>query len=179
MIERCMWCGDRHGLTEGPVHDYIESTPGCWDAYSKVLATEFAEWFELSETNRLTVDTYAVQHPGRPGRKAIQSVNGHLVSLFLVLKMNYSGARAAQRLKVLWRKSSNWCGWSPQSWKFRSVSDASCPLRASGNTGHLSGNGRNSSLIAGIRSTGTRSKKWPHFQRNDVWSPWCLLRPMG
>ncbi len=28
MIESCMWCGDRHGLTEGPVHEYIESTPG-------------------------------------------------------------------------------------------------------------------------------------------------------
>ena len=37
------------------------------------------------DIHRLSVDTYAVQHPGVPERRSIQSVAVHLMCLCLVL----------------------------------------------------------------------------------------------
>jgi hypothetical protein len=39
----------------------------------------------MSGTHRLTVDAYAVQHPGRPSPQTIQSAAVHLVSLCALL----------------------------------------------------------------------------------------------
>jgi len=39
----------------------------------------------MRSIHRLTVDAYAAQHPGKPERRAIQSVWAHLVSLHLTL----------------------------------------------------------------------------------------------
>jgi hypothetical protein len=102
--ERCAWCGASFEAKEGPVHDYIESSPGCWEAYGKVISMEFADWTRLGDINRLTVDTYAVQHPGRPGRRSVQSVAGHLISMFLVLRKGHSGAQATQKLRIFVEK---------------------------------------------------------------------------
>lgn len=70
---------------EGPVHRYMESSPGCWSMYGEVLAREYAD-AAYNANHRLTVDAYAVQHPGQPSRQSIQSVGLHLTSLFLVLE---------------------------------------------------------------------------------------------
>lgn len=50
------------------------------------------------ECHRLTVDTYAVQHPGEPCRQAIQSVGGHLVGLYSVLERGASAKKATRAL---------------------------------------------------------------------------------
>jgi hypothetical protein len=63
----------------------MESSPGCWQAYGEVLAREYGDrafW----PAHRLTSDTYAVQHPGKPSPVTIQSVGIHLMSLHLVLE---------------------------------------------------------------------------------------------
>ena len=67
---------------EGPTHRYMQSTPGCWAAFGRVLAREYEDQ-RYFEVHRLTVDAYAVQHPGIPGRQSIQSVAFHLVRLGL------------------------------------------------------------------------------------------------
>jgi hypothetical protein len=41
---------------------------------------------DYPDVHRLTVDTYAVQHPGRPTPQTIQSVTVHLISLSCVLE---------------------------------------------------------------------------------------------
>jgi hypothetical protein len=63
----------------------MKSSPGCWAAYGEVLEREYSE-VTLATNHRLTVDAYAVQHPGRPSPQSIQSVCLHLVSLHLVLE---------------------------------------------------------------------------------------------
>lgn len=40
------------------------------------------------------MDAYAVQHPGKPGRRAVQSVNLHLVSLYAQLEQKHVAAQA-------------------------------------------------------------------------------------
>jgi hypothetical protein len=94
-----MWCKGDFAAIESPVHEYMESTPGCWAAYSKVLAVEYENYRVLHDVHRLTADTYAVNHPGRPSRRAMQSVCGHLVALHFYLERGFDGERTRLQLK--------------------------------------------------------------------------------
>jgi hypothetical protein len=98
MQEECMWCGGKFPFSTSIIHEYIESTPGCWDAFNELLAREYADPKLFQIINRMTVDTYAVQHPGKPTRKAIQSVIAHLVSLYYSLEMNYSSTETTKEI---------------------------------------------------------------------------------
>jgi hypothetical protein len=61
------------------------SSTGCWARFGEVLAREYSH-AELLPTHRLSVDVYAVQHPGSLERRAIQSVGLHLARLMLQLE---------------------------------------------------------------------------------------------
>ena len=52
-----------------------------------MLAYEY-EHPALMHINPLTVDAYAVQHPGEPGPQTIQSLNAHLASLYAHFEYN-------------------------------------------------------------------------------------------
>ncbi|HBS36675.1 MAG TPA: hypothetical protein DEA50_16610 [Parvularcula sp.] len=84
-LEPCRGCGGLFAPFDGPVHDYMESSPACWRAFGHVLAAEYSTP-ELLPVHRLSVDTYAVQHPGGASRQAIQSVGLHLARLYLQLE---------------------------------------------------------------------------------------------
>jgi hypothetical protein len=94
-VERCVGCGARVPAIEGPTHPYIGASPGCWQVYGEVLAREYGE-FANPPVHRLTVDAYAAQHPGVPGRRSSQSVAVHLMSLCAVLEQGLE-PRAATR----------------------------------------------------------------------------------
>jgi Family of unknown function (DUF5946) len=93
---KCWGCGalveDRPG--PAPAHEYLGVSTGCWAVYGEILAKEYGDYRYPQPTHRLTVDAYAVQHPGNPERRSIQSVNGHLVSLYLVLERGMSAPDA-------------------------------------------------------------------------------------
>jgi hypothetical protein len=77
----CPGCGANLPPTEGPVHAYMTSSPACWAAFGRVLEAEYS-MPELMPIHRLSVDAYAVQHPGDPtDRRAVQSVGLHLARL--------------------------------------------------------------------------------------------------
>lgn len=71
----------------------MESSPACWAAYGEVLAREYSDqaYFQV---HRLSVDAYAVQHPGHPNPQAIQSMAVHLVRLCLLLERGLPMERA-------------------------------------------------------------------------------------
>lgn len=69
---------------DGPVHRYMMSSPACWDAFGGVLACEYSDP-ALMPTHRLSVDTYAMQHPGDDSRAAVQSIGLHLARLMIQL----------------------------------------------------------------------------------------------
>lgn len=81
----CPGCGGLFPHTDGPTHPYIVASSACWKVYGDVLAKEFnnPEYFKV---HRLTVDAYSVQHPGSPCVRSAQSVNVHLVALYLILE---------------------------------------------------------------------------------------------
>jgi len=104
-LEQCMWCKAKLAVVEGPTHKYMESTASCWAAFGRVLAREYSEP-ELIEVHRLTVDSYAVQHPGRPSRQSIQSVAVHLIRLCLFVEQGLeSGMANDAMLEAAKRKS--------------------------------------------------------------------------
>ncbi|MDQ3767650.1 MAG: DUF5946 family protein [Actinomycetota bacterium] len=67
------------------MHPYIGSSASCWALFGELLAREFndPQYFGV---HQLTVDTYAVQHPGVAERRSIQSVGLHLMTLCLVFE---------------------------------------------------------------------------------------------
>lgn len=84
----------------GPTHEYMEASPACWDMFSRVLAREYSDP-QYGAAHRLTVDSYAAQHPGKQERRAIQSVNLHLVSLHLMLDRLLAGEFATRVLGLM------------------------------------------------------------------------------
>lgn len=92
---RCIGCAGLVPEMKGPTHRYLESSPGCWNLYGRVLAREYSDP-GFAALHRLTVDSYAVQHPGRPSAQTIQSVCLHLISLHLVLERGLAGAYATR-----------------------------------------------------------------------------------
>ncbi|MGH2615999.1 MAG: DUF5946 family protein, partial [Thermomicrobiales bacterium] len=85
LTARCPGCGALTDEGDGPTHPYFGSSPGCWAIYGEVLAREYEE-FDYPPIHRLTVDSYAVQHPDETSPLATQSVALHLAGLHLVLE---------------------------------------------------------------------------------------------
>lgn len=106
----CLGCGAPVEDIPGNPHKYLGASAGCWKIYGEILASEYGDFGYPETTHRLTVGTYAVQHPGKPDRQAIKSVNVHLISLFLILERGLDGAEATfairkilqQRLDLTW-----------------------------------------------------------------------------
>ena len=81
----CPGCHVMLPAIDGPTHAYMESSPACFAHFTAILAHEYSDE-RLLQTHRLTVDTFAVQHPGRAGsRPQIQSVGLHLARLCMQL----------------------------------------------------------------------------------------------
>jgi len=69
----------------GPTHAYVGASAACWELYRRLTSAPFA--FERgSRLRRLVEDTYAVQHPGVPHRRSLQSVAVHLMGLCVLLE---------------------------------------------------------------------------------------------
>jgi hypothetical protein len=94
-----MWCKGMFPAESGPTHEYMESTPGCWASFGRVMAREYQDQ-RFFAVHRLTVDSYAVQHPGVPSRQSIQSVGVHLVRLCLFLEHALTPGRASDAMRV-------------------------------------------------------------------------------
>ena len=84
-MSRCPGCRLLLPEGEGATHPYIGSSPACWALFGDILAREYSDPAYFRR-HQLTVDTYAVQHPGRPERRSVQSVALHLVTLCLILE---------------------------------------------------------------------------------------------
>lgn len=96
---KCFGCGAVVPDIEGPTHEYMLSVPGCWMLYGKVLAEEYASENYDPDSHRITVDTYAVTHPGKNERRAVQSVNIHLIRLYYIFERNLKGESLLRVIK--------------------------------------------------------------------------------
>lgn len=103
----CYGCGARVEDLPGEPHPYLGASTGCWEIYYRILAKEYGEYGYPETTHRLTVDAYAVQHPGVPERRSIQSVNGHLASLLLTFERGVVGREATRAMGSMLAKEKD------------------------------------------------------------------------
>ena len=77
----CPGCKVELPTVDGASHPYLTGSPACFAMFNQTLAHEYSDP-SLRQTHRMTVDTYAVQHPGSgKTRREIQSVGLHLARL--------------------------------------------------------------------------------------------------
>ena len=98
--------------SDGPTHAYMGASPGCWALFGEVLAKEYGDPSFMA-VHRLTVDAYAVQHTGRPERRAIQSVAVHLIGLYMTLERGFDASQATQAIKNAANRSSSFTWLAP------------------------------------------------------------------
>lgn len=98
----CCGCGGLFEHGDGPEHAYMLASPGCWEHYGKVLAKEFENPALFEASHRLTVDAYALQHPGlETDQRAVQSVRIHYVALHLIFEEGRTHEDARKALSKL------------------------------------------------------------------------------
>jgi len=85
---RCPGCNGEFEDMSGPTHEYILSSSACWAVYGEVLAREYSNP-RMMQLHRVTVDAYAVQHPGVEVLPARRSVAIHLSRLYLLLEREW------------------------------------------------------------------------------------------
>jgi hypothetical protein len=76
----------------------MTSAPGCWALYGELCAL-FLSDPDSSSYRQCCADAFAVQHPGTPEPRAIQSVAVHLVSLHARFVAGASADQAAMLLE--------------------------------------------------------------------------------
>jgi hypothetical protein len=123
----CVGCGGRVPDIDGPVHRYMTAAPGCWRAYTELLGGGLPP----SPAAGLTVDAYAVTHPGVPGPQSTPSVWIHLLTLCFVLERRWP---VDQAIRLRRAGADSFTGWPwltpPASMGEVSAIDLDAALRA-------------------------------------------------
>lgn len=84
----CFGCGSKSLNIDGETHEYILSSTGCWIMFCEVLEREYSD-FNYAKAHHYTVDAYTTQHVGNENDvRAINSVNIHLASLYMMFERN-------------------------------------------------------------------------------------------
>ena len=100
----CVGCRGLVPDEDGPVHRYMTASPGCWRVYTELGAGAMP----ATPRSPLTVDAYAVTHPGVPGPQSTPSVWIHLVALCFVLER---GWRVDQVIRLRRAGADAFDGW--------------------------------------------------------------------
>lgn len=97
-LSACPGCGGLFPEIDGPTHRYMEASPGCWACFGAVLAREYSD-LAYHAVHRLTVDAYALQHPGQPAAQTIRSVALHAISLCAIFERSVGLSEATQVIR--------------------------------------------------------------------------------
>lgn len=87
-------------MGDGAVYlGYYNTSPECWGLYTEVLGAEYSNDLLFGQVQKLTVDSYAVQHAG--GQHPDKSIAIHLCGLYLVLHRGLRPTRVPPLLQRL------------------------------------------------------------------------------
>jgi Family of unknown function (DUF5946) len=101
----CVGCRGRVPDIDGPIHRYMTASPGCWQAYTELMAGGLPSIPEAG----LAVDAYAVTHPGVRGPQSTPSVWVHLITLCCTLERGWPVERAVSLRRF---GADSFAGWS-------------------------------------------------------------------
>lgn len=92
----CVGCRGLVPDEDGPIHRYMTASPGCWRIYTELGAGAMPR----TARSPLSVDAYAVTHPGVVGPQSTPSVWVHLVTLCAVIEKGWSVEHAVRLRRV-------------------------------------------------------------------------------
>jgi uncharacterized protein DUF5946 len=145
----CPGCGLR--LPARPDATYegnFNASPECWSLFTEILGAEFGNAVLFGQVHQLTVDSYAVQHPG--GRHPDKSVAVHLSGMHLMLDRGVAPTTATRLLQRLADSRPDWPHFPPpENRGFLTIGDVV----------------RSGSLEAHVESV----RKWAR----EVWGTWA------
>jgi hypothetical protein len=81
------------------VHAYIGGSAGCWQIYGEILAKEYSD------------PAYWKVHPGKPSPQTVQSVNVHLLAMYLIFEKHCSFDSARKALNDVIKKKKGQFTW--------------------------------------------------------------------
>jgi len=85
----------------------MTSSPACWAAFGEVMAREYADP-ALMAVHRLSVDAYAVQHPGGRDDQSVRSVSFHLARLCLTVAHGLAPAPVDAAMRQVAQARTDW-----------------------------------------------------------------------
>jgi Family of unknown function (DUF5946) len=85
----CPGCGVELPELDGPAPAHLGASPACWALYARLLVREYGDLAD-GLVHRLTVATYAVQHPDGSRHRSPESTALQLIALCLVLERGAS-----------------------------------------------------------------------------------------
>jgi hypothetical protein len=104
---RCPGCGLT--MTAGhalPYLGYFNASDECWSLFTEVIGREFSNAVLFGQVHHLTVEAYAVQHPG--GRHRDKSIDIHLAGLYLMMERDIPPSAVAPYMQKLAERVRDW-----------------------------------------------------------------------
>lgn len=117
MMTTCPGCERRFIETNGPSHEYLAVSAGCWARFGQALALHYSD-HRYWPAHQLLADAYYLQHSRGDDRRAIRSAHVHLAALFAQVVLCQSEARVVALRRTLSGRDFQWL----RSWPVPSVS---------------------------------------------------------
>lgn len=88
----CKGCAGSFPEIDGPVHDYLTVSAGCWARFGQSLAMHYSD-HHYWPAHQLLTDAYVLQHSRGSDRHSIRSVHVHLAALYAQLCLGHAEPR--------------------------------------------------------------------------------------
>jgi len=101
-----------------PYDGYFNASDECWSLFTEVIGREFSNAVLFGQVHHLTVEAYAVQHPG--GLHPDKSIDIHLAGLYLMMERNVAPSDVAPCMQKLAERVRDWPHLDPpppDAWK--------------------------------------------------------------
>jgi hypothetical protein len=85
---------------------YFNVSNECWSLFTEVIGREFSNAVLFGQVHHLTVEAYAVQHPG--GAHPDKSIDIHLAGLYLMMERNVAPSAVATYMQTLAERVRDW-----------------------------------------------------------------------
>jgi hypothetical protein len=99
----CPGCGLKLPELNAPTPADVGASPACWALYGRLLVYQYSQALP-PRLHRLTVDTYAVQHPAARKHCSLSSLGPHLIGLCLLLERGASPQRTNELLDQILKR---------------------------------------------------------------------------
>jgi hypothetical protein len=96
----CQGCAGFFPDIDGPVHDTLTVSVGCWARFGRALALQYSD-HRFWPAHQLLTDAYVLRNSRGDDRRSIRSVHVHLAALYAQLRLDQTEARVIAPRRAL------------------------------------------------------------------------------